>query len=105
MIEEQDRMHIDMGGYSDFVMSDPMNGNPVAGICHARGSNTNPPPVWLIYINGTDLEKSRAGCVALGGQVIAGPREYAGQGKYCIIRDPAGASAALFEPADQGAER
>jgi uncharacterized protein len=89
---------LDMGGYSDFVMSDPLNKNPVAGVCHARGGNASLPPVWLIYINVADLENSIASCVALGGQVIAEPREYGGHGKYCIIRDPAGAYAALFEP-------
>lgn len=92
---------LDMGGYSDFMMSDPMNGNPVAGVCHARGGNAQLPPVWLIYINVADLEKSIANCVALGGQVIAEPKEYGGQGRYCVIRDPAGACAALFEPARQ----
>jgi hypothetical protein len=30
--------------------------------------------------------------------VLAAPRNFGGQGRYCVIRDPAGAVAALFEP-------
>ena len=90
---------VDMGGYSDFNMNDPRTGNPVAGVCHARGSNADLPPVWLIYVNVEDIERSVARCVELGGQVISGPKGFGGQGRYCVIRDPAGAALALFEPA------
>jgi predicted enzyme related to lactoylglutathione lyase len=90
---------VDMGGYDDFNMNDPETGTPVAGVCHARGGNADLPPVWLIYVNVEDLEKSIAKCVELGGQVISGPKGMGGQGRYCVIRDPAGAALALFEPA------
>ena len=90
---------VDMGGYDDFNMNDPETGTPVAGVCHARGGNADLPPVWLIYVNVEDIEKSIASCVELGGQVISGPKGMGGQGKYCVIRDPAGAALALFEPA------
>ncbi len=90
---------VDMGGYNDFNLNDPETGKPVAGVCHARGSNAELPPVWLNYIIIEDIEKSVARCVELGGQVIVGPKGFGGQGKYCVIRDPAGAHVALFEPA------
>ena len=90
---------VDMGGYDDFNMNDPETGTPVAGVCHARGGNADLPPVWLIYVNVEDIEKSIARCVELGGQVISGPKGMGGQGRYCVIRDPAGAALALFEPA------
>ncbi|HEY9431457.1 MAG TPA: VOC family protein [Blastocatellia bacterium] len=90
---------VDMGGYDDFNMNDPETGTPVAGVCHARGGNADLPPVWLIYVNVEDIEKSFAKCVELGGQVISGPKRMGGQGRYCVIRDPAGAALALFEPA------
>ncbi len=90
---------VEMGGYDDFNLNDPRSGNPVAGVCHARGANAELPPVWLIYINVEDLDRSVARVIELGGQVISGPRGIAGQGRYCVIRDPAGAAAALFEPA------
>ncbi len=90
---------VDMGGYSDFNMNDPETGTPLAGVCHARGGNAELPPVWLIYVNVEDIERSVARCVELGGQVISGPKGVGGQGRYCVIRDPAGAALALFEPA------
>ena len=90
---------MDMGGYEDFTMNDPETGAPVAGVCHARGSNAGLPPVWLIYVTVEDINKSITRCIQLGGQVISGPRSVGGQGRYCIIRDPAGAALALFEPA------
>lgn len=92
---------LDMGGYSDYCMAEPETGKMVSGVCHARGSNAGLPPVWLIYINFEDIEKSLARCVELGGQAITPIKSYGGQGNYCVIRDPAGAHAALFEPAKQ----
>jgi hypothetical protein len=90
---------VDMGGYDDFNLNDPESGQPVAGVCHARGSNAELPPVWLIYVNVADIEQSIARTVELGGQVVVGPKGFGGQGRYCVIRDPAGACIALFEPA------
>jgi len=88
---------LDMGGYDDFCMNRPADGETVAGICHARGDNANLPPQWLIYINVASLPKSLVACRRRGGKVICQPREMGG-GKMAVIRDPAGAVAALFEP-------
>src|SRR5262249_18648740 len=84
---------------NDFNMNDPETGKPIAGVCHARGGNADLPPVWLIYVNVEDIEKSIARCIELGGQVIPGPKGFGGQGRCCVIRDPAGAALALVEPA------
>jgi predicted enzyme related to lactoylglutathione lyase len=87
---------VDMGGYSDFSMQDA-DGNVVAGICHARGANAGLPPQWLVYLVVADLGESIAACEEAGGEVVSGPRG-AGEGRMCVIRDPAGAACALFEP-------
>lgn len=87
----------DMGGYEDFNINQPSDGQTVAGICHARGANVNLPPQWLIYITVKDLTASLRKCRARGGTVLAKPRA-AGSGRMAVIRDPAGAVAALFEP-------
>jgi hypothetical protein len=52
-----------MGDYSDYTMMCPGDGDAVAGICHARGSNAD----------------------------LAG-------GRFCVIEDPDGATAALYQP-------
>ena len=91
--------NVDMGGYDDFTMIHPTSGDAVGGVCHARGSNADLPPVWMIYVNVDDLDESMAQCVELGGEVISGPKQMGSMGRYCAIKDPAGAIMSLFEPA------
>jgi len=88
---------VSMGDYDDYTMNTPMSGTAVSGICHARGGNDGLPPQWLIYITVEDVNKSSQRCVELGGKIISGPKEMSGYGKICVIQDPAGAVAALFE--------
>lgn len=90
---------VDMGGYEDFNMTRPGIGEPAAGICHARGVNSDLPPVWMVYITVADLEASLSSCRELGGEVLAGPKGLGSHGSYAVIRDPAGAVTALFQPA------
>ena len=88
---------LDMGGYDDYVMLSPDGQAGIAGVCHARGVNANIPPQWLVYINVEDLDSSVERVRALGGEVVDGPREL-GDGRFCVIRDPAGAVCGLIEP-------
>lgn len=88
-----------MGDYDDYTMVCPESGQAVAGVCHARGSNADLPAQWLMYINVADLDASIGICEERGGAVISGPKTMGGYGRYCVIRDPAGAVVALFEPA------
>jgi uncharacterized protein len=89
-------IEVDMGGYSDYCVHSAEGEAPVAGICHARGANARLPAQWLVYITVEDLDASAARCVELGGEVLDAPRAYGGGGRFCIIRDPAGAVAALY---------
>jgi hypothetical protein len=84
-----------MGSYDDYNMNSPKSGETVAGICHAQGPNANLPPQWLLYIMVENVDESAQRCVELGGQVVDGPRSM-GEGRFCVIRDPAGAVAALI---------
>ena len=88
---------LDMGGYSDYCMNEPQTGQTVAGICHARGNNAALPAVWLVYITVADVEKAAAEAVGLGGTILHGPTTMGPQGRYCVVKDPAGAIAALYE--------
>jgi predicted enzyme related to lactoylglutathione lyase len=89
---------VDMGDHQDYCMNDPRTGNTIAGICHALGENAGVPPQWLIYFKVANLEKAIMKCQGNGGAIVHGPREMGGYGRMCVIRDPAGAVAALFEP-------
>lgn len=88
----------DMGGYSDFSMIPPGGADPIAGVCHARGPNSDLPPQWLVYIVVEDVDESAARAVELGGALLAGPRDMGG-GRFAVVRDPAGAAFALYAPA------
>ena len=88
---------VDMGGYNDFNMTSPESGEPKAGVCHSRGANADLPPAWLIYITVSDIDQSIERCLSLGGDIVRPLTEMSGYGRYCVIRDPAGAVAALFE--------
>ena len=90
-----DSAGVDMGDYSDFMMLPP-GGGPGAGVCHAPGGNAGLPPAWLIYIVVDDLDKSIGEVEKGGGKVVSGPKNM-GTARYCVIRDPAGAHAALYQ--------
>ena len=87
----------DMGNYSDYNINRSDTGETVAGICHARDSNANLPPQWLVYISVADVAQSAQRCVDLGGRVLDGPRSMGSQ-SFCVIQDPSGAMAALIGP-------
>ena len=91
----QSRPH-DMGDYRDFDIVAPATGETVAGVCHARGTNASVPPQWLVYVTVEDVDRSAERCVALGGEVVDGPRAM-GRQRFCVIRDPAGAVLALID--------
>ena len=88
---------ISMGDYSDYVMKMPASGEGVSGICHALGGNAELPKGWLIYIVVADVEASAAACTAGGGKIVIEPRGLAG-GQFCVIEDPSGAIAGLYQP-------
>ena len=86
-----------MGDYDDYTMMSPGDSEVVAGVCHARGTNADIPGGWMIYITVADVDASAAACVANGGKIVVEPRGLAG-GKFCVIEDPNGATAALYQP-------
>ncbi len=88
---------VSMGEYYDYNMTTPGSGEPAAGICHARGGNAEIPGGWLIYFTVDDVDASARACVEQGGEIVVEPRGLAG-GRFCVIRDPNGATAALYQP-------
>ena len=88
---------VEMGGYADYAMRPAGAASRVAGVCHRRGVNADLPAQWLIYIAVDDLDASLARCRERGGELIAGPRAETEGARFAVIRDPAGAVAALIE--------
>lgn len=90
---------VNMGDYEDYSMNAPEDGEPIAGVCHALGGNADLPSTWMIYIVVDDLEHSMERCQELGGTVVVQPRQM-GKARYCVIRDPGGATCSLYQPGE-----
>lgn len=92
-----------MGDHEDYCMVPPGGDEAVAGICRETGAAaTGLPPTWMISIVVADLNDALVQVsewVGWVGLVHSGPRDAGGSGRIAVIRDPAGAYAALFEEA------
>lgn len=82
-----------MGDYDDYNMNNTQG--TVAGVCHAKGDNADLPPQWLMYVRVENAQQSAKKTVELGGEILKGPTEYAGE-TYYVIRDPAGAILSVY---------
>jgi predicted enzyme related to lactoylglutathione lyase len=80
--------------YADFNMLGD-DGNPAAGVCHARGANVGLPPVWMIYLPVGDLAESLRRVGEEGGKVIKATRGRDGEWASAAVQDPVGACLAL----------
>jgi predicted enzyme related to lactoylglutathione lyase len=87
-------MQDEQGTYTDHVIKDGA-GQWVGGICWRRGMNADLPPVWLVYIQVTNIAQSLERCLALGGQVLKRSHLEDGSLQYAVIQDPVGAILAL----------
>lgn len=83
--------------YNDYNMINASTGKPVAGICNKLGINKHLPSHWLIYITVENIEEKINRCKKLSGEILVELRKIGNYGKYCVIKDPAGAVCALFE--------
>jgi len=81
--------------YADYTMLGG-DGNPAAGVCHARGANAGLPPVWMIYLPVGDLAESLRRVQEEGGTVVTAIQGEAGAYVYAAVQDPAGAYLALM---------
>ncbi len=79
--------------YADYNMLGD-DGNPVAGVCHARGVNVGLPPVWMIYLPVGDLAESLRRVQEEGGKIIKATQ---GAYAYAAVQDPVGAYLALIQ--------
>lgn len=80
--------------YADYNMLGG-DGNPAAGVCHARGVNLGLPPIWMIYLPVGDLAESLSRVREGGGTIIKETTGANGGCDYAVVQDPAGATLAL----------
>jgi predicted enzyme related to lactoylglutathione lyase len=89
-----------MGDYNDFNVHSSETGEPIAGICNAKGENKHLPPQWLLYVTVESVEEAAKQCTLQGGKIIDGPRKM-GDSNFCVIQDPAGAYLGLISPEEE----
>jgi predicted enzyme related to lactoylglutathione lyase len=96
--------------YQDFTMSNSDNetsqdqsstadsGNAMfmTGICHAKGANKDIPAAWLPYFLVANLDEAIVKVNSLKGSLITEVKSM-GADRYIVIKDPAGASCALYQ--------
>lgn len=90
--------------YADFNMLGE-DGEPAAGVCHARGTNLGLPPVWMLYLPVGDLAESLRLVREDGGEVLREAAGSEGEAAYAAVRDPAGACLALVPGSRTARER
>ncbi len=73
-------------------------GDLVAGMMSNKGQAGDPPPNWLIYFVADDCDGLCAGIVKAGGQILNGPADIPGTGRFAVVRDPQGAVFGLLQP-------
>jgi len=81
--------------YADYTMLGA-DGNPAAGVCHARGVNVGLPPVWMLYLPVGDLTESLRRVQEEGGKVVTAMQGNDGAYVYAAVQDPAGVYLALM---------
>ncbi len=81
--------------YADYTMLGG-DGNPAAGICHARGVNAGLPPVWMLYLPVGDIAESLRRVQEEGGKVVTTAQGEDGQYVYAAVQDPVGVYLALM---------
>ena len=71
------------------------NGQPAAGICHARGANLGLPPVWMLHLPVGDLAESLRRVREEAGQIISASKRADGSNASVVIQDSVGVCFAL----------
>ena len=71
------------------------DGNPAAGICHARGVNLGLPSIWMIYLPVGDLAESLRRVREGGGKIMKATRGSDGEYSSAVVQDPLGVCLAL----------
>jgi uncharacterized protein len=81
--------------YTDYTMLGG-DGNPAAGVCHARGVNIGLAPVWMIYLPVGNLAESLRRVQEEGGKVVTARQGEDGEYLYAVVQDPVGVYLALM---------
>ncbi len=69
-----------------------LGGASVGGIMGTPPGSSRMPPTWGCYVTVADADATARRCTELGGQVIVGPQDVPGVGRFAVILDRQGAA-------------
>ncbi len=73
-----------------------LDGKDVAAL-YQLDPNQGTPPHWLLYVSVEKVEDAAEKAKSLGAAIVAGPMDVMDVGRLAVIRDPQGATLALWE--------
>lgn len=79
--------YMDMGTFQYPIVQ--ANGRGVGGIMQLP-PGVQGPPHWAQYVSVPDVDEAAAAARAAGGQVLHGPEDIPGVGRFCVVMDPRG---------------
>ncbi len=76
-------------------------GSPLAGIFRLTDEMKaqGVPPNWMPYVESRDVDETVKLAAASGGEVLHGPEEVPGVGRFAVVSDPQGAVFGVYKPA------
>lgn len=87
------RDSMDMGPAGTYYLL-KKDGVPRAGLM--RSVEPKAQPMWLPYVEVDDCDATAAKAKTLGGQVVSGPTDIPGVGRFAVLVDPLGAAIAVM---------
>lgn len=85
-------MSLPSGAYTTFQVGDVT----VGGMMRMPDEAAGTAPTWGVYVTVADVDATVEQARALGGTVIATPREIPGVGRMAVIEDPQGARVSVI---------
>ena len=71
-------------------------GQKIGGIMHTPPQAKGMPPIWGSYVTVDDVDARAADVKRLGGELMVTPTDIPGVGRFCVLRDPQGATISLI---------
>ena len=79
------------GGGTNYVLI-KVNGEPVGGLMASPPESTGMPPSWGVYVTVADVDATARQVEVLGGTLLRPPADIPDVGRFCVLRDPQGAT-------------
>lgn len=73
-------------------------GDMVAGMMEIPPEAAGMPPNWMSYLDVDDADAAATKTASLGGQVLHGPADIPGTGRFAVLADPQGAVFGVLQP-------